>query len=105
MRRGVVGLLGLALFAAGCATYDRGRFGAVSTEAMALPMHVVQQDAEGRSCAAMLAPRDELAVRDALETAGDANALMNATYTFERLCVVVRGTAVRIGDRTDSSGE
>ena len=97
MRARLVVLLGMALLVSGCATYERGRFAAVSTAALDLPMQVVQRDAEGRSCSAIVASRYELAVRDAREKAGDANALVDATYTFERLCVVVRGTAVRLG--------
>ena len=33
---------------------------------------------------------------DALQQAPDANALTNVRYGFEQLCMVVRGTAVRV---------
>ncbi len=90
-------LLALCLaFAAGCATYQRGFLGAVSTANVPLERTVVAGEVEGRTCGELTEPQFRLAVDDALEKAPGANALVDATYAFENFCTVVRGTAVRI---------
>lgn len=91
-------VLAALVFAAGCATYDRGALAAASTRPLALDYQVVARRAEGRSCGTLLEPRYRLAVEDALHRTG-ADALVDAAYTSEELCVVVRGTAVRIRPR------
>lgn len=94
MRRGIAALG--ALLAAGCVTYERGTLAAASTRALEIPMTVVKREAEGRSCQAMNTPRYVWAVESALRGAPGANALVNVSYDVEQLCIVVRGTAVRL---------
>ena len=90
-------LVALALGAAlGCATYSRGRIGAVSTEELPLHMTVVSLDVTGRACGDVFQERFGPALRDALAKAPGATALVNVSYRFERLCMVMRGTAVRV---------
>lgn len=93
-------LAALLLPLLGCtATYERGRFAVASVRAVDLPaamVEIVDPEAEGRSCATVFDARYELAVSNAIIRAPGSNALVNATYTFERLCIKVRGTAVRV---------
>jgi hypothetical protein len=58
------------------------------------PFRIIKQDAEGTSCASMFDARYEHAVQDALARSPGANALVGASWYFERLCITVRGTAV-----------
>ena len=93
-------LLPLALVAAlsaGCVTVDRGWLAAVSTTIVPIPMTVLEEQVEGRSCGEpFAAERFKLAIDDALAKAPGANALVDVSYGFERLCMTVKGTAVRI---------
>ncbi len=93
-------LLPLALVAAicaGCATVDRGWLAAASTTIVPIQMTVLEERVEGRSCGEpFAAERFKLAIDDALAKAPGANALVDVSYGFERLCMTVRGTAVRI---------
>ncbi|UCE86649.1 MAG: hypothetical protein JSU66_02615 [Deltaproteobacteria bacterium] len=89
-------LLLCAVFAGGCASYDRGALAAASTAKIAIPMTVVEETVEGRSCEPM-EPQFNLASQRALAAAPGANALIDVSYHFERFCMIVRGTAVRVG--------
>jgi hypothetical protein len=80
--------------AAGCATYERGRLAAAAVAPLPLALHVVQQGVEGRACD--FQTRYDHALEQALAQAPGANALTDVRWSFERLCVVVRGTAVRV---------
>ncbi len=70
---------------------------AISTRALPPKMEVVERDVKGKSCRGWK-PGFQLAVDDALASVPEANALVNAEYRFEGLCLVVLGTAVRVGD-------
>ena len=59
-------------------------------------MTTVREDAKGTACGDFLVQRLEGAVEDALRNAPGANALVDASFHFERLCLVVRGKAVRV---------
>ncbi len=96
-RAALAAALSLVLFALGCATYDRGTLSVATTAVLQMPDLVVMGDAvEGRSCTRALENRMRLAIEDALADAPGANALANASTTFERLCMVIRGTPVQI---------
>jgi hypothetical protein len=82
--------------ATGCVTYERGTIAVAAATVPPLETTVVAEAVEGRACGDFFAARYELAVEDALERAEGANALANVTYRFEQLCIVVRGTAVRL---------
>jgi len=77
-------------------TYDSGLLAAASVEALPLPMTPVAELVEGRSCVALGEERLGLAIDDAIAKAPGADALVDASLSFERLCLVVRGKAVRI---------
>ena len=93
-------LLPLALVAAlcaGCVTFDRGWLAAASTTLVPIPMTVLEEKVEGRSCGEPFAPeRFKLAIDAALAQVTGANALVDVRYGFEGLCMTVSGTAVRI---------
>jgi hypothetical protein len=84
-----------ALATSGCATYERGPLAAAAVEPLPLETHVVQQEVEGRACD--LDSRYDRALELALAQAPGANGLIHVRYAFERFCLVVRGTAVRVG--------
>ena len=87
----------VAALCAGCVTVDRGWLAAASTTIVPIPMTVLEEQVEGRSCGEPFAPeRFKLAIDDALAQAPGANALVDVSYGFERLCMTVRGTAVHI---------
>jgi hypothetical protein len=97
----------------GCTSYERGRLAMASVRKIEAPFTIIKQDAEGTSCASMFDARYEQAVQDALARASGANALVGASWYFERLCITVRGTAVHFpqplplpvgDDHPDSSG-
>ncbi len=93
--------LGLAarfacLLSVGCVTYDSGLLAAVSVETLPLPTSSVAERVEGRSCAALGEERLGRAIDDAIAKAPGANALVDVSLSFERLCLVVRGEAVRV---------
>ncbi len=96
MRRALA-LAGICLLAAGCVTYESGLLAAASVENLALPMTAVADRLEGRSCVALGEKRLGRALDDAIANAPGANALVDVTLSFERLCLVVRGRAVRVG--------
>lgn len=87
----------LALPVAGCITYQRGTLAVAAAEPPPLYMQNVADHVEGRSCGQWVERQYEAAVNDALAKAPGANALIDARYRFERLCIVVEGRAVRIG--------
>ncbi len=87
-----------AILAVGCTTFNRGRFAVASATLVPVATTTIQEDVEGRVCSERIAQRLERAVEDALEKTPDANALVDASFRFERVCIVVRGTAVRLGD-------
>ena len=93
-RAAVALLAGLA--AAGCVTVQSGSLVAVSTETLPLPMTFVAESVEGRSCVDEAETGFRLAIDDAVRKAPGANALVDAAIYFERLCLVVRGKAVRV---------
>jgi hypothetical protein len=78
----------------GCASYERGRLTLASVRKIEAPFQIIKQDAEGTSCASMFDARYEHAVQDALARSPGANALVGASWYFEKLCITVRGTAV-----------
>jgi hypothetical protein len=82
----------------GCLSHHRGDFAAISTRAIPSRMEIIESRVEGRSCKTNRHPRFQLAVEDALEELPEANALVSVAYRFEKLCIVVSGTAVRIAD-------
>jgi hypothetical protein len=94
-RRLAVALALGALGAAGCVSYDSGWLAAAAVEPVPLATVPVAEQVEGRSCdfAEGGFPR---ALDDAVRKAPGANALLDATVRFERLCMVVRGRAVRV---------
>ena len=61
-------------------------------------MEIIESQVEGKSCKTNWEPRFQLAVEDALEEVPEATALVSVAYRFEKLCIVVSGTAVRIVD-------
>ena len=89
-------LAGCALLGAGCVSYDSGLLAAVSVETLPLQTSVVSESVSGRSCAPLGEERLSQAIDDAVRKAPGATALVDAAFTFERLCLVVRGKAVRI---------
>ena len=95
MRRALA-LASVCLSSSGCVTYDSGLLAAASVEKLELPMTTVADRVEGRSCVALGEKRLGRAMDDAIGKAPGANALVDATLSFERLCLVVRGRAVRV---------
>jgi len=86
----------LCLAATGCVTYESGSLAAVSAQTLPLPMTFVAEHVEGRSCASEAESGFRYAIDDAVRKAPGANALVDAEIYFERLCLVVRGKAVRV---------
>jgi hypothetical protein len=84
------------LAAAGCVSYESGPLAAVSVETLPLPMTFLEEHVEGRSCVDEAEPGFRLAIDDAVRKAPGANALVDATLHFEKLCLIVRGKAVRV---------
>lgn len=78
-----------------CASYPRGTFSAAAVQPLPLPLQVVAEGVEGRACGVPESGYDR-ALENALALAPGADALTDVSWSFERLCVVVRGTAVRI---------
>lgn len=78
-----------------CVTYDRGTLAAVSTTIVPIEMTVVAENVEGRACGDMFTNPFARAVDDAVRKSPGANALVDVTYHFEKLCMIVRGTAIR----------
>jgi hypothetical protein len=91
MPRGVVALLLLAC--PGCATYPVGSFTAASSQALPGRFAVLDEAARGQACG--MERRFQRAVADAIQGTPGANALLDASFRFERLCVSVSGRAVR----------
>ena len=96
MNRASVLLASLCLSSAGCVTYESGALAAVSTQTLPLPMTFVAEQVEGRSCVDEAESGFRIAIDDAVRKAPGANALVDAAIYFERLCLVVRGKAVRV---------
>jgi hypothetical protein len=96
MRRATAAAV-LALASLGCVTYQRGVIDVAAPEPPPIPMQSVADHVEGRSCGAWLERQYEAAVDDALARAPGANALIDARYRFDNLCIVVYGRAVRLG--------
>ena len=87
----------VAALCAGCVSVDRGWLAAASTTIVPIPMTVLEEQVEGRSCGEPFAPeRFQLALDDALAKAPGANALVDVRYGFVGLCMTVHGSAVRI---------
>jgi len=80
----------------GCITYERGSFAAVSTTMVPVEAVVVAETAEGAACGDLFRDPFRRAVDDAIGKSAGANALVDVTVHFERLCMVVRGKAVRV---------
>lgn len=89
----------LALAAGGCRSRVPGHFGAASVKALALPMRVVADGAEGRACGSDTQRNLPAAVENAIASAEGANALVNVAVFKEPRCIRVRGTAVRVAPR------
>jgi hypothetical protein len=85
-----------AVSSAGCVTYDRGTLAAVSTTVVPIDMTVVSENVEGKACGDMLKDPFKRAIDDAVQNSPGANALVDVTYHFEQLCMIVRGTAIRL---------
>lgn len=83
--------------AAGCISYERGQIDLAAPHPPPLHMQNVVDHVEGRSCGQWVQRQYEAAVDDALAKAPGANALIDARYRFENLCIVVYGRAVRVG--------
>jgi hypothetical protein len=84
------------LWGTGCVSYDSGLLAAAAVETLPLPMTFLAERVEGRSCVPMVEERLGLAIDAAIREAPGANALVDATLSFERLCLVIRGKAVRV---------
>jgi len=95
MRAGLALLL-IAVASLGCVTYERGTFAALSTTLPPTPVTLVAEKVEGRACGSLFEAPLPRAVDDAIASAPGANALMDASYGMENLCLVVRGRAVQI---------
>ncbi len=95
MRR-LAGLALLLLLATGCATYHRGRLAAASSVALPVAMRALGPSVRGVSCGQWSGRRLQAAVEDALRQASGADALVDVSFHFERLCLVVRGTPVQL---------
>ena len=99
MRGKLVAGAGILLLS-GCVTYPRGNMAAVSTELLPIGLRVVTPEVEGRSCGAarfdFLRDAFAEALDAALDSAPGANGLLDVSYRVENLCLVVRGTAVRV---------
>jgi len=80
----------------GCVTYERGTFAAMSTTIVPIDVTVVAQNVEGRACGTLFQDPLKRAIDDAVQKSSGANALVAVTYRVEQLCMVVRGTAVRV---------
>ena len=80
---------------AGCVTYDRGTLAAVSTTMIPIEMTVVAENVEGQACGDMFTDPFKRAIDDAVQKSPGSNALVDVTYHFERLCMIVRGKAIR----------
>jgi hypothetical protein len=85
-----------AVSGTGCVTYDRGTLAAVSTTTVPIEMTVVAESVEGRACGDMFRDPFKRAIDDAVQNSPGANALVDVTYHFEKLCMIVRGTAIRL---------
>ena len=59
-------------------------------------MTTLAEEVEGRACGSLFDAPFRRAVDNAIASASGANALTDVTYRVEKLCMVVRGTAVRI---------
>jgi len=94
--RGALAVAAACLSTAGCVSYDSGLLAAAAVETLPLPMTFVAERVEGRSCVPLVEERLGLAIDDAIRKAPGANALVDAALSFERLCLVVRGKAVRV---------
>jgi len=79
-----------------CVTYDRGGFAAVSTTALPFETAPIGQTVEGRVCDRLFQDPLARAVDDALSKSRGSQALRDVSFGFENLCVVVRGTAIRL---------
>jgi len=79
-----------------CVTYDRSSFAAVSTTALAIEPEPIGQTVEGRVCDRLFQEPLARAVDDALSKSRGSQALRDVRFGFENLCVVVRGTAIRL---------
>jgi hypothetical protein len=96
MRRALALLACCAAWLTGCVTYESGSLAAVSSQTLPLPMTFVAERVEGRSCVDQAESGFRLAIDDALRKAPGANALVDASIYFRKLCLVVRGKAVRV---------
>jgi hypothetical protein len=96
MKRRWLTLLTASMLGFACATYNKGELVAAGAEDLPIEMTMVREDAMGRSCGNVLVQRLERAVEDALRKSPGSNALVDASFHFERLCLVVRGKAVRV---------
>jgi hypothetical protein len=85
-----------AVSSTGCVTYDRGTLAAVSTTLVPVEVEVVAENVEGKVCSNMFMSPFKRAVDDAFLNSPGANALIDVTYHLEKLCMVVRGTAIRL---------
>ena len=102
--RRVLALLALAvaLASTGCVTFDSGTLAAASTEPIPDTYETLGDPVEGRSCGdvrqgeVLFEPGFKRAIDDALAQVTGANALVDVAYSFESLCMVVRGTPVRL---------
>ena len=84
-----------AVSSTGCVTYDRGTLAAVSTTIVPIEMTVVAENVEGKACDDMFTDPFKRAIDDAVQKSPGSNALVDVTYHFEKLCMIVRGTAIR----------
>ena len=85
-----------AVSSAGCVTYDRGTLAAVSTTVVPIEITAVSENVEGRACGDLLEDPFTRAIDDAVQNSPGADALVDVTVHFERLCMIVRGTAIRL---------
>ena len=89
-------LLLAAIATTGCVTYSRGLLlGASTVPGAADEGILIAHRVEGRACGGLPVHRLETAIEDALDRAPGADALTDASFYFEDLCLVVRGRAIR----------
>jgi hypothetical protein len=98
VRRGGAIALGLTALLVACRSSLPGHLAAVSVKAVATPMTVIAENAEGNACGSDTQQNIPAAIDDALTRFPEADALVNLSVFKEPRCIRVRGTAVRLGD-------
>lgn len=91
--------IGMALVLAGCASsgrVDRGTLAAASTRELPLSYEVVAQGVEVRNCKLRRPRMYGWLLDEAIAAHPPANAIVDAAYSYDGDCFLLRGTAVRV---------